>query len=171
MKWGSRRGASGAAAMVLMLLSFAGIGGFLYWLNQVAPSTQVVVEEEPEEESTATGGSMVAFADFAADPSGYAGQEISVSGVSVVSLMGAHAFWTELDTNRPFLVRVSPELFAQGLVFEQGAMATIQGTVVQMSDSILNAWEAGGSFTNDVQRLEAEFAESFFEASAVDIGG
>ena len=171
MNLGSRNGAGGATSMVLMVLAFAGIGGFLYWLNAQAEPTQVVVEEEPDVEATAMGGTMVAFADFASDPNAYQGQEISLTGVSVVSLMGAHAFWTELDTNRPYLVRVNPDLFAQGLSFEQGAMTTVQGTVLSMSDSILNAWESGGSFTNDTQRLEAEFAESFFEATAIDIGG
>lgn len=171
MNLGSRKDAGGASAMILMVLAFAGIGGFLYWLNQSAVSSQVIIEEEPDAEATATGGTMLTFAEFATDPSAYPDQEVSVTGVSVVSLMGAHAFWTELDQNRPFLVRVDPGLFAQGLTFEQGAMATIQGTVKVMSDSILNAWEAGGSFTNEGQRFEAEFAETFFEATAVDIGG
>ncbi len=157
--------------MVLMVLAFAGIGGFMYWLNQSSEAPAVVVDEAPEAAVTAMGGTMVTFEQFAANPAGYAGQVISVPGVRVASLLGNHAFWTELATNQPYLVRVNPELFAQGLSFTQGGTTTIQGTVVSMSDSVLDAWEAGGAFTNDVQRLEAEFAESFFEATAVDVGG
>ncbi len=171
VKLGSRKGAGGASSMILMVLAFAGIGGFLYWLNQSAEPSGVAVDEEPEAVATATGGTLVTFEQFAANPGGYAGQEISVPGVPVVSLLGAHAFWTELDVNRPFLVRVSPELVTQGLTFTQGATATIQGTVVQMTPTILDAWEAGGSFTDPVQRLEAEFAETFFDATAVDVTG
>jgi hypothetical protein len=38
-----------------------------------------------------------------------------------------------------------------------------------MSDSVLDAWEAGGSFTNDVNRIEAEFAEHYLEAMQVEV--
>jgi len=156
----STRGA-GAPTLVLMLLAFLAIGGFMYWLNISSAATAVEVVETPDEPTAAAGG--MAFAEFAADPSAFSGQAISVNGVAVASVMGANAFWTELSQNAPFLIRLNPSL---SMSVAQGDVLSVTGTVVSMSDSILDAWTADGSFTNDTQRLEAEFAETFFEATA-----
>ncbi|MEZ4423337.1 MAG: hypothetical protein R3E98_08015, partial [Gemmatimonadota bacterium] len=51
-----------------------------------------------------------------------------------------------------------------------GGTATVTGTVRMMSDSVLDAWQAGGSFANDVNRIEAEFAESYIDATRVTAG-
>lgn len=158
----SRKGAGGMAT-VLMLVAFAGIGGLMYWLNITSNAMAVAVDEEPMDEEPAVASGM-AFADFAADPASFMGREIEVAGVNVVSTMGNHAFWTELSTNTPFLIRIDPALLEAGLTINQGDQFNVRGQVHAMSDSVLDAWEAAGSFADEVNRIEAEFAEHFFEA-------
>ncbi|MCA9736277.1 MAG: hypothetical protein KC645_01485 [Gemmatimonadetes bacterium] len=168
--FGSRKGASGAGTL-LMIVAFLGIGGFMYWLNQTAVSaaSAVVVEEEPEEEPTSGDGAVVTIGDFTANPAGYEGQSIRLQGIEIVSKLGNHAFWTKLTNDQPYLVRVGPTLM-EGLELTSGGTATVTGTVRMMSDSVLDAWQAGGSFANDVNRIEAEFAESYIDATRVTAG-
>ncbi len=155
----SRSGA--AAAMLLMVVAFVGIGGFMYWLNVQAAETQVVVDETPED----TGPMGMAFSEFASDPAAHMATDVSIRGVEVASLMGEHQFWTQLNPNTPFLVRLAPAVVADGFTFAYQDVLAMTGRVRSMSDSILDAWVASGTLTED-QRFEAEFAESFFEATA-----
>ncbi len=171
--FGSRRGAASGAGTLLMLVSFAAIGGFMYWLNltTAANEAEVMVEEEPVAEDTGMEGAVVTLADFSGGPEAYEGQMIQMADVEVTSLLGNHAFWTKLTNDQPYLVRVDPVLFERGLSLVPGTTASFSGTVMSMTDSILDAWESGGSFTNDVNRIEAEFAETFVAATAVNSGG
>ena len=155
----SERGAAGAA--ILKVVAFASIGGFLYWLNVQAAATVVAVDETPTE--TAVSG--MAFSEFASDPAAHMAQDISIRGVEVASLMGEHQFWTQLNPNTPFLIRLNPDVVSGGFTFAYGDALSMTGRVHSMSDSVLDAWVASGTLTDD-QRFEAEFAESFFEASA-----
>lgn len=157
----SRQGAAGSA-MLLMVVAFVGIGGLMYWLNVQAAETQVLVEEEPEEQAGPAG---MAFSEFASDPAAHMATDVSVRDVEVVSLMGEHQFWTQLNPNTPFLIRLAPDVVTGGLTFAAGDMLGVTGRVLSMSDSILDDWIAAGTLTED-QRFEAEFAESFFEANA-----
>jgi hypothetical protein len=106
----------------------------------------------------------MAFSEFASDPSAHMIADVSVRGVAVASLMGDHQFWTQLDPNTPFLVRLNPAVVTGGFAFEYGDALSVKGRVHAMSDSVLDSWVAGGTMTDD-QRFEAEFAESFLEVS------
>ncbi|MEZ4415152.1 MAG: hypothetical protein R3E10_05305 [Gemmatimonadota bacterium] len=167
--FGSRKGASGAATL-LMIVAFLAIGGFMYWLSLTAEPSQAVMVEEEEPEAMPGEGALVTVADFTGNPAGYVDQTIRMEDIEVVSLLGNHAFWTKLTNDQPYLVRVDPALFVNGLVLTAGGTADVSGTVRIMSDSVLDAWQNGGSFTNDVNRIEAEFAESYIDATRVSAG-
>jgi len=156
-----------------MLVAFASIGGFMYWLNVTTAANEaaVAVEEEPEEATGSMSGTLVSLEDFTNNPAGYEGQNIQMADVEVTSLLGNHAFWTKLTNDQPYLVRVDPTLFDQGLTLPAGGTASFEGMVRSMSDSVLDAWEAGGSFSNEVNRIEAEFAESYIDATTVTTSG
>ncbi len=157
----SQKGAAGTA-MLLMMVAFLGIGGFMYWLNVAAAETQVLVEENGSGTDSQAMG--MAFSQFASDPAAHMEADVSVRGVEVASVMGEYQFWTQLDPNTPFLVRLNPEVVSGGLAFAYGDALTVTGRVRAMSDSVLAEWIASGTLTED-QRFEAEFAENFLEVS------
>ncbi len=159
-RFGSQRGAGGAATL-MMIVAFIGVGGFLYWLSVKAASTEVAVaEEQPVEDD---GIPRVAFTDFAADPTPHAGQQIRLTEVPITSAFGSSAFWTEVG-GQPYLVHVGQE----GAMIPASGMADIVGTIASMSDSVLGAWEAAGHVVSEGDKAAASFAESFFEAESVE---
>lgn len=160
----SREGASQTATLPLMVLAFVLIGGFMYWLAVTAEPTQVAIVEDGDSTGTAMGSSM-SWARFAADPTAHVDQQVTVSGVQVTSLLGSQAFWATLPNEQPYMVKLGPELVADGVTVTAGQTGQVTGMVHMMSDSVLNAWEAAGAFTDPVNRIEAEFATSFLEAA------
>lgn len=161
----SREGAAQNLTMPLMLVAFVAIGGFLYWLSANAEPTQVLIEEATPERNEGSGG-VVSWSDFGVDPESFSGSTITVPGVQVASLLGSQAFWAQLPNETPYLVKLGEALVASGAAVSSGDTGEVTGTVHMMSDSILNAWEAAGAFTDPVNRIEAEFATSFFEAES-----
>lgn len=152
--------------VLLMLLSFLTVAGFLYWLSVKAVPTEVTVEE-PEDDSMTN---EVALAEFSAATAEYVGREIALREIPVTTLLGAHAFWTNLaDAQKtPYLVHLSNALVADSVTVVAGTTVHVMGTVVAMTDSVLDAWEVAGAFTNgETDRFQAEFAENFLEISSV----
>ena len=150
---------------LLMLLSFLVVGGFLYWLSVTAKPTEVVIEE-PEDDVMVN---EVAFADFSGGPPAYVGQELTLRSVAVTSLLRPHAFWTSLEDGQStaYLLHFSDALQADSAAVTEGTSVDVTGTVMQMSDSILDAWEAAGAFPNEIDRTLAEFAETFIEVTVL----
>ena len=160
MTWfGSRRGAGGAATL-MMVVAFLGIAGFIYWLNGAAePAEVAVVEEDPVDDD---GTMRVTFETFAADPGAHAGQRLRVTSVPITSAFGSNAFWTE-SGGQPFLVHIGVDTAVPA-----SGTAEIVGQVVSMSDSVIAAWEEAGHVTSDGDKAAASFAETFFEAETAD---
>lgn len=157
--FGSRRGSSGAAN-VMMVVAFLGIAGFVFWLRAAAEPTEVVVvEEEPEDDGTP----RMSYAAFAADPASHSGQTIRVTDMPVTSAFGTNGFWSEDASKQPFLVHVPGNV-----TIPASGRATVVGAVMSMSDSVLTDWEAAGHISGAGDRAAAEFSEAFFEATSVD---
>lgn len=164
---GTRAGAASKLSLPLMILAFVAVIGFMYWLNITAQPTEVAVAEEGlEDDETAV---TVSLGDFQMNPESYEGQSIRLNGVQVSSRLGGQAFWTTLPNEQPYLIHFGTDLVTEEFSVTQGDVVNLMGTVMMMSPEVLDAWQAGGAFTNDVQRIEAEFATSFVEASSVDI--
>ena len=113
---------------------------------------------------------------FSGDPSAFAGRSITIPDIEVNSLLGTgQAFWSQMaDANEtPFLFKLGDQLVADGMLVVSGDVGDASGTLLTMSDSILDAWEAAGAFSDPVNRIEAEFATSFFEVETflVEIPG
>jgi len=153
----------------LMILCFLAIGGFLYWLSITAEPTTTVVAEVADDELV----NAIAFADFSAATNSYIGQEISLEGIAVTSLLGPHSFWTSLEDAQQtaYLLHFSEAALADSVSVMAGGSVTVTGTVTAMSDSILDAWQAAGAFPQDSDRFQAEFAEDFIEVSSVSVDG
>lgn len=166
---GSRRGAVDLGT-ILMVVAFATIGGFLYWLNGEAAierALKLVEETEVVEEEISTADEVMSD-DLRLGGAEFDGQEIRLSSFIVASLLGTQGFWLNVPGGSPFLVSMSADVMAEGLAVSGGIMATVIGTVNPMNDSTLSAWEATGTITGN-DRLVAEFATHFIEATDVRV--
>lgn len=163
----SRAGAANTA-VPLMILAFAVVAGFMYWLSIASAAAAPEVAEGTEPAAEETSGALTLDA-FSTDVQAHLGQEVTISGLPVVSALGPHSFWTNLtDANETaFLVHLGGGMIASGATAAPGATVEVTGTVMAMSDSILNDWEAAGAFPGPADRIQAEFAETFIEASAL----
>jgi hypothetical protein len=159
--------------MVLMVVAFVSMVGLMYWLSQNAePSAVAMPQEEAVEDRLET----VSAADFGMDPMAYSDREIRLPGVSVASRLGSQSFWIQVPrqaqdgtiVNQPYLVHMDSTVYSTVRV-SAGETVAVEGIVIPMSDSILSAWEAAGAFDNPSNRIEAEFATDFIQASAVEI--
>jgi len=167
----NRRGAVDLGT-VLMVAAFAVIGGFLFWLNAQAAAeraAQEIVEETPEE-TVDTGIPTVAGADIQSDATPYEGQEIRLANFEVQSTLGTQGFWLGMPNGNPFLVSMSAEVMAEGIAVAQGNVATVVGVVHAMDAATLDAWTGAGTIT-DNDRIVAEFATHYLEATQVQIAG
>lgn len=167
--FGSRRGSAEKLALPLMLLAFILGGGFLYWLAITAEPTEVAIVEEVE----GTGGgasSILTLEDFLANPEGQVDAVVEVTGARVASRLGTQAFWIGPDDS-PFLVKLAPGLVEAGTPILVESIVTVIGSVYMMSDSVLNSWDQLGVFSSEGDRIVAEFATAFLEATAVEAQG
>jgi hypothetical protein len=159
--------------MPLMIVAFLAIAGFLYWLNVQAKAdaaARAVEEDVPEETAAPMGGILVAGEDLQTDPSPFEGQVIRVEGLVVASGLGTQGFWMELPNKNPFLVSMSEAVKAEGISVSSGQTVSVAGTIYAMGDSVLNAWTSSGAI-GEGDRLAAEFATHYLEASQVRVGG
>ena len=166
VSFGSRKGEAGSLSIYLMVVAFLLVGGFFAWLSVKAAPVEVAVVEEGPIENLAT---VVAIDVFGTDPLAQAGTLIRLNRLGVGSLVGAEAFFVAVPNQaNPYLVKMLPEVVANGGVLESNATVSLTGMVHTMSDSVADAWVAsGGIGEND--RILADFAQSFFEASEVEV--
>ena len=168
VSFGSRRGEAGARAMPLMVVAFLSAAGLMAWLRvKAAPVEVEVVEEAPiVDENMST---LVAIDVFGTNPMAQADMLIELRGLLVQSLVGSEAFFLAVPNQTgPYLARMLPKVVASGVVVESGATVTLTGRVYAMSDSVADAWVAGGGIAEG-DRILAVFAESFFEAEEVTV--
>jgi len=160
--------------MPLMVMTFAVIGSFMYWLQGEAAAERALklVEAAEVVEELVSTAPEVSSDDLRLGGATYEGQEIRLSSFIVASLVGSQGFWLDIPGGSPFLVSMSADVIAEGLAVSGGTMATVIGTVVPMNDSSLTAWSDAGTI-NDNDRLVAEFATHFIEATdvRVSVGG
>lgn len=172
-KLGSRRGAADSVTLVLMVVSFLAMGGLMYWLSKTAEPTQVEIPEEEMESTTV----VVAAADFGIDPMSHTVSDIRIPNLEVASRLGDFAFWVQVPTqapdgtmlNTPYLVKMDSTVAGTlDVRLRAGDRVTVEGVVFEMTDSVLADWTAAGAI-NEGNRIEAEFASSFLQASVVEV--
>lgn len=163
------RVAAGRFTAPLAVLAVMSVLGFLYWLYVTAEPTTVAVVEEAPEDTAFAAMAPTDWATFATGPKSYVGMRLRFDGIAVVSRLGSAAFWTTLPNETPFLVRVDSALVAQGFAVTGGDVVRIIGTVHEMTDSVLDAWQESGVLADEMQRAEAEFATLFIEAERAEL--
>ena len=164
----SRRGAVDLG-LPLMVMAFVVIGGFMYWLmGQVDEQRELRLLEDTTEVATDDFGTAttVAATDLQTDPTPFEGQNIRIAGLAVETTFGTQGFWLRLPNRNPFLVSMSEQVLAEGLVLTQGVGATAIGVLHAMNDSATAAWLAAGTITEGDQ-LAAEFSSHYVEATQV----
>lgn len=156
-KLGSRAGAAQIGPL-MMLVSFALVAGFLYWLSVTAKPTEII----PTEKREALTENVVTFAAFSASPTNYVGDTIGLRNITMGAAFGSHGRWITLqDANShgyivyfPDLVRMDSASFYHEIA--EGTVVSLSGVVVETTDSVLGAWEAAGSFTTEMDQMLAE---------------
>ena len=165
VSFGSRRGEAGSLSIYLMVGAFLVAGGFFAWLSVKAAPVDVAVVEEGPVENLAT---VVAIDVFGTDPLAQAGMLIQLDSLEVGSLIGAEAFFVMVPNRADaYFVKMLPEMVVNGGVLENNATVSLTGMVYAWSDSVADAWLASG--VGESERILADFAQSFFEASEVEV--
>lgn len=149
---------------VLSVVAVLLLGGFLVWLALTAKPSEGPKVAESSADSTNANAAVqtVSLTTFAADIDVYRDKTIRLENLKIASLLGGRAFWIQLPTQVPFLVKLDSGATVLGTL-GQGAEVTVTGAVHVMSDSVLSAWIQEGAIT-DAQKAEASFAQSFLEA-------
>lgn len=140
---------------VLMIVSFMAMGGFLYWLSLYEPPETDMAEEDVADES---GLNEVAFADFVMGTQSYLGEEITLRLVEVESTVGDRLFWTMLPGSNPYLMHVADDALADSVELLGGIRVDITGSVMALSDSVLDVWMEAGVLRSEGDRLQTMFA-------------
>lgn len=169
----SRRGATNLG-MPLMILAFAVIGGFLYWLNgqaarEVAEQQAYADSVAEAEEREANRPPVIDPEQIQMDAEPFEDDSITVESLPVTSLLGERGYWLEMPNGNPFLISVSDGTQIEGGELEEGVTVSVTGDVLAINDSILTDWVDSGAI-GEGDRLAAEFATHFIEATAVTIG-
>ena len=164
----SRRGAADLS-ILLMFMAFASIGGFLFWLMGAADAqreSRLVADTTEVASDDFSMATTVAAVDIQTDATPFEGQLIRIAGLTVASTFGTQGFWLQLPNRNPFLISMSEQVMAEGLILAAGQPATAIGTLYAMSDSVVTAWVAAGTISEGDQ-LAAEFAGHYLEANQV----
>ncbi len=160
----------GGTTWILAALSVIAVVAFLWWLSVKAQPTEVQVAEAADSTGTQApiDATEVSLNQLASDVDGYRGQTIRVPDMEVASLVGQHAFWVQLPNSVPFLVKLDSTAMPSRAQLQTGSRLTVTGTVLPMSDSVLNAWVSQGTIT-DSQKNEASFATTFMEGRRAQV--
>lgn len=173
----SRRGAANVG-MIIMLVAFVVMAGFLYWLNLQARKQKAVEVREDSVAQAANAADSVAASratfitpsDLQNSAGQYAGQLVRVRDVKVASQLGKQGFWIGLPSGSPFLVSLTDSLRQQGVSVATGSTVTVVGTMTAMTDSVSKAWVASGTITK-ADQAAAGFAQFFIAATSVLTSG
>lgn len=141
-------------ATPLMILCFVSIGGFLFWLSTFGPA-------EDQEMATGEDGEAlneIEFVDFATATQTHMGQEITIRNVGVTAMIGPRFFWTNITAEDLYLVFISEPALADSLDVSSQRRVDVTGSVMPLTDSLLNVWEEMGALRNVGDRAQAEFA-------------
>jgi len=164
----SRRGAVDFG-LPLMVLAFAVIGGFMYWLmGQSRLQDELRLQEQTAEVAEDDFGtaSTISAVDLQADATQFEGQNVRIVGLTAVSMLGTQGFWLGLPNGNPFLVSMSEQVIAEGIAVTLGQPASVIGTLLVRTDSAVAAWAAAGTVSEGDQ-LVAEFATHYVEADQI----
>lgn len=162
----SRRGATNLG-VPLMILAFATIAGFMYWLNGQASNEMAARQAYADsvaaaEEEEANRPPVISAERIQMDASPFEGEAIRMEQVPVASTLGTQGYWLEMPNGNPFLISVSSDAEIEGGEVGTGDDVWLTGRVTAISDSVLNAWTEAGTI-GDGDRLAAEFATYFIE--------
>lgn len=168
---GSRRGAASTISLILAVAAFVAIGGLIYWLNATAEPTQrEFVPQDTASEEPVGEYPVVTLEQLRSELQEYVGFEIQMRGLTVNSTLGEYAFWVGPQDN-PFLVMRDSTAFANKMDLANGDGVAVTGTIHEMSDSTLDAWEERGAIEGQGERAVASFAEIFMEVHSVERSG
>jgi hypothetical protein len=153
-----------------MAIAILLVVGLLFWLAANSEPSQVAAVREADEAAQPSVDDSPAAVDvdeFAANPAAFRGRNVQLANVTVAAPIGTHAFWIDLPSGQPFLVRMAESVVAEGRTVRAGEVVSISGPVFERTAAVVSAWEQEGVITTEGQRMEVEFATDYIEARRV----
>lgn len=165
---GSRKGAAPANTL-LMVLAFATIGGFMYWLSLSAKSAEVEVAEAAASEMDFSDAVAVGADSFGVDPAAWVGRTVRISNLSVSGLFGTEAFFINIDAiGNPYVVKLGAGPLADGILVFPGDVVAVTGVVGDMSEELAASWVELGSISEG-EDMVALINPTFITATIIEI--
>ena len=160
----STQGAASTVSLVLAIVAFAGIGGFVYWLSITAKGEESAVDLiEPEPDVR-----IITMADLIRGSEDLVGQEVQVQYIRVSEKLGDHLVWIGPE-NSQFLVKKDSVVRAQAAEIQVGSRILVVGTMWAMSDSVEEAWEEIDVYGGEGDRTLISFESVFLEARRLEV--
>jgi hypothetical protein len=159
----------GGSSWISVAVALAATAVFIGWLATREPPEAVAVEEPdaaPAAGATDPAGPPQAIEAGALAGAGaqqYLGQYVQLTGVEVMSPLGARLMWIDAGGN-PYLVHL-PEGTTQPA---STGRLRITGTVQAKDDGVLDEWEQTGVLESSDHRLQAEFGTTYLQARRVE---
>jgi len=153
-----------------MVLAFATMAGFLYWLNLSAASTQVEVVEDPTGTATDFSDAVAVTADsFGLDPAAFSGRTVRLVNLPVSGLLGAGAFFVTIETlGSPYLIRLGAGPLEDRLLVFPGDVVSLTGVIGEMSEELAAAWVEAGAIGQG-EDMVAMINPTFITATDIEI--
>lgn len=148
--------------------------GFLVWLTATSePSMVAEVQEDAAAEAVPPAAvppaaEVVTAQQFEDSLGTYAGREVELADVVMVSKTGPQILWVELPSGATFPVKADVAA-AEGVT--PASRVTVTGRVAQKTAAVLDEWEASGVLDGEEQRTQAESGSYYIEASAIRPSG
>ena len=167
--FGSPKGASDRGSLVLMVVAFVMVGGFLVWLNVKAANIEVAVVEDTSGADGLGSAPVVEAAAFGSDPMAHSSGVIRINNLSVESGVGSQAFFVAMPNQPgPYLMKMGARVVADSVSVSSGSRVSVVGRVYAMSDSVADDWVATGAIRED-DKILATFAQSFLEVVDIEV--
>jgi len=157
---------SGGLATVLMVVAIVATVALLVWLgfaSRPAEGPAVTLDAGLEVGAGPTAPSVTA-AEFGANMASYVGQDVNLAGVTVSTVVNNELIQVGVG-DKPFTVRLLPGATATPPVAQ--SVIDVEGRVLSLTDSVLDAWQQAGAITDTGMRSKLRSSGSFIEANAI----
>jgi len=164
---GSRKGAA-PAGMVLMLVAFVVMAGFMYWLAVTAEPSNIQIEPTDEEAEAAAPELLRITTDsFAIDPAVFVGQHVRLINLQSTNLLSGQVFTVGIDSI-DYVVQMGEGPTSEGIVIFPGDMLHLNGQVQRMDQAMADSLAASGAI-GDGQQEAVMINPTFIVASDIEI--
>jgi len=164
---GPRKGAA-PAGTILMLVAFAAMAGFIYWLSISAEPTDIQIQPAEEVEQRESELLRITTDSFAVDPSMFVGQRVRLINLQSTNLISGEIFTVGLDALGDYVIRMGEGPVSEGLVIFPGDNLHLNGTVRAMDQAEADSLVASGGI-GEGQQEAVMINATYIVASEIEL--